>query len=1477
MPGGQKGVLLRQALSERSATLPKKTLRALFEELFYFLSGAEKSLLKIRSIDHLLLIVCSLSWLREKQRVHSCLSSKRRVCFRLFRSTLRFDFGAKEVVSLVVSLNSLHSCERFSASHILRACRDLIPKLVLVPNSHFSFRHPEDGTISYYLEMERQDSPISSEDIKLLKKELQTRLEAAIESIDHHLELPHNDEDTIRNSILLGQQIRAPTDSPQMIVQFQGQTKDELEFLITYLQVVKASMRDTPPEIQDQSTHVKFEHISTCVSGALGRHYKQISLFKARCAKEPFFRIDYSIDFLKAREFVSHCIDGAFGKVRDLNGGVICLQYDLLNQTKKLLVSGECKDDFLIDAFFSSIYPSSMKSLLEPSHITTAFHLLLALPQKKETKTILEGARQEVYFGFELSCGLSTDKIIHEARRIGIQEHEVAVVHLDLKGSSWCVTILLSHNDKERSAFIAWLEQTIEKAHHKIQSQHILKLAFCRPTLVLDPRIGADFISGTAIKMLYEGLTRLDPSGTPSLAAAEHVEISPDGCRYTFTLRPSVWSNGIPVTSHDFKYAWETALAPSFTTYSDYLFYPIKNARAVKRGLLPQEALGIHCPDGHTLVVDLEYPAPYFLELCSLWIYSPLCREMDIQRPGWAFYAGKDYVSNGPFTLASGDPQRHIDMIRNECYWDKDNVRLDGIHISIIEDIKTSLQLFKNGELDWIGQPLTEAPETLFKESGKPIYSQDIASISWLTLNVNHAPFQSKKIRHALCLALDRQSLISKCLYGDERPSHSILPLQISQLDPNLPLPYNPTLARQLFEEGLSDLGLQKNTLPQFQMLVSERAPYTMLAEEIARMWKEALGINVRVSPVKRKDFLPIRAKEHHDIALMTWGCWYNDPHYSLSVLSDIDLLVNPTKWPDSKLAEIVAKANGSQTLEERREHLRRGEAFVMEEMPIIPLCDSVYRYLKNDALDGVTFSSFGGIDFKWASLRNSAQKQESNELHFVLRSEPLSFDPRIGGKAISQLILFQLFEGLTRFNLSGKPQLAIARTIDISDDGTIYTFHLRPTKWSNGDELTAMDFEYAWKSVISPGHNSEYADAFFIIRNAKRAFKNECSIDDVGIRCLDAHTLQVTLEHPVPYFLDWTSNPLYSPIYQPIAKTTPEWARSVFPTFVSNGPYTIVEHRHSSHTILKKNPFYWNSYDSAKTEILRFSIVEDPVIAYNMFRAGKTDWFGTPFSIFTPHELLKKLKEDAILCTQPTSSTQRLECCVTKPHLASSKIRRALACSINRKELISIFFGDEPATSLVSKNLSLLSSPQFDDGNIEIAKQLFAQGCAELGYTKETYPPLSIIAGPPSKDLAEVLAKQLHTALGIQVQVEICELQTFLNRISSLTADLAIQGWLTSIRDQTYDLSLFKYKTRQTLTNWESPEFQLLLTDADATQNEKERTELLRRAELLLLQEMPAIPLIYKAHKYAKNPQIMGERFLPLGLVELKRFEKGH
>ena len=511
---------------------------------------------------------------------------------------------------------------------------------------------------------------------------------------------------------------------------------------------------------------------------------------------------------------------------------------------------------------------------------------------------------------------------------------------------------------------------------------------------------------------------------------------------------------------------------------------------------------------------------------------------------------------------------------------------------------------------------------------------------------------------------------------------------------------------------------------------------------------------------------------------------------------------------------------------------------------------------------------------------QSSPQRQTSDELHLYVDPEPVSLDPRLGESYMSQVVIHQLFEGLTRTGTQGEPEPAIAQAIDISEDRTTYTFRLRPTKWSNGDELTAMDFEYTWKSILNPSTASPLADTFFSIKNAQKAHKNECSLDDVGIRSLDKATLQVTLEHPAPYFLEWTSCPAYAPVHRTTVEQDKHWARHSFPTFICNGPYLLKEYRPGSHIILEKNPLYWNTQDCAKTKTVKFSILGDSLTAYNMFKAGDLDWYGSPFSIGMPSEIITALENEGILHSSPTGLTFRMDCCVTVPHLASPKIRKALACAINRKELVSYLLigGDRPATSLVTGAISLQQTPQFEDGNAELARQLFAEGCAELGYTKETYPPLVIATRARSKSVAEVISEQLQRVLGIRVRPELFDAHTFYKKRASCELELSLGGLGTCLRDPIYDLGYFKYHdTGLTSTNWQCPAYQHLLDASDTSTDETARREYLRQAEELLMKEMPAIPIVYEAEKYAKKANILGEEKPVVGgYFELKRLEKG-
>ena len=503
----------------------------------------------------------------------------------------------------------------------------------------------------------------------------------------------------------------------------------------------------------------------------------------------------------------------------------------------------------------------------------------------------------------------------------------------------------------------------------------------------------------------------------------------------------------------------------------------------------------------------------------------------------------------------------------------------------------------------------------------------------------------------------------------------------------------------------------------------------------------------------------------------------------------------------------------------------------------------------------------------------------EQKVLRFYLQSEPMSMDPRIGGNRMSQVVLRELFEGLMRIDSEGRPSYASAEKVEVSDDKLTYRFHLRPALWSNGMPVTAEDFAYAWKSMLAPDAPTAFSYAFYCIKNARKANMGLASLDEVGIRVEDDRTLTVTLEHPVPYFVELTSNPLYSPVCKAIVEKNPSWNHEAGPDFVSNGPFALEEWKHRHEIVLAKNEYYWDS-DSVPAQKMTFPILENPQTALNMYERGELDWVGDPFGDI-PLDAIAKLKAENKLKLRQIGSANWLEVNVKHPLLSSTKIRQALAMAINRQELADHLLqgGEKPAYTLVPATLTLLTKPTFKDNDKELAKVLFNEGLQELGLTKDAIPKVTLAhyCEPVHKALAEAIQQQWLKSLDLQVNLSAADRNSHLTRISNGEFDIAEITWYTFYHDPIYNLELLKYSTgshNYNGTHWEHPYFTELLNKSDCEPNLAARDDILREAEEFLMQEMPVIPLCYNTSKFVKNDAIFGESLSPIGMIELKNID---
>ncbi len=495
-----------------------------------------------------------------------------------------------------------------------------------------------------------------------------------------------------------------------------------------------------------------------------------------------------------------------------------------------------------------------------------------------------------------------------------------------------------------------------------------LKLNLTANPPSLNPFHGIDLNCRSLEKAIFEGLTRIAPSGKPELALAASLSISPNKTSYTFTLRDSYFSNGSKITAKHFEQSWKRAIAQGASCLRADLFYAIKNAKLAKMGVVPLDQVGIKALDDKHLLVDLEHPTPYFLDLIANPVFAAIYDEKD-----------KPEVFSGPFALKSWEQDRQIVLERNPWYWDRDSIQLERIVFSVIRDTSTALMMYEKGEFDWIGGIFTVLPiDALAKlEREGKLSSKPINGIYWLSLNTQSLPLNNAKIRKALSYALDREEIAKEILLGEIPTENLVAPKLLSK--EVLPYPNgNLEEAKRLLALGLEELGLSKEELPPLALSHSDISGQKKLAESIAAQWEKSLGIKVDLSGCEWNIFFSNLVSRQYQIGGCIWFSLFNDAAYTLEFFRDPGSRYNAAAWQNGEYQKLLELADSAQESDERLEYLRSAEDILLDDMPVIPLFMANYRFLIRDNLKGLFFSDLGDVDFKWAYLETKTPKHFS-------------------------------------------------------------------------------------------------------------------------------------------------------------------------------------------------------------------------------------------------------------------------------------------------------------------------------------------------------------------------------------------------------------------------------------------------------------------------------------------------------------------
>ena len=499
------------------------------------------------------------------------------------------------------------------------------------------------------------------------------------------------------------------------------------------------------------------------------------------------------------------------------------------------------------------------------------------------------------------------------------------------------------------------------------QAPHVLRMNINREPLTLDPRRGSELIGSTLHFILFEGLMRLHPDGSIHPAQAETVEISDDRKTYTFHLRDTVWSDGSPITALDFAVAWKRILAPDFPSANVHLFYPIKNAELAKKGDVSLEEVGIYVIDDKTLLVELEHPTPYFLELVSFCVFYPVSHQIDEQNPSWFCEAGPQFVSNGPFKLSSWKHNNEILFEKNPLYWESNQIFLDQIFVSMIGDEITALKMYENNELDIIGHSISRIPNeallTLYKR--KLLHFTDLPGTVVVCFNNSQFPFNNKNIRKAFSYAIHRKELVENITQlGEEIATNILSPALINHKNRSYFKDHDTQLALACFQKGLEELGVHAEEFPEIFYNYSLSDINHLMAQALQNQWAEVLGVKVTLRMNEHKVLLDNLKMKNYYIAQSFWIAQYNDPFSILERFKSKKNVKNPPGWEHPEYSRLLEKSALAPTAEDRLKNFEAAEELLMEEMPLAPLYHLKSAFMIKPHLSLLNYSPKGAFDY---------------------------------------------------------------------------------------------------------------------------------------------------------------------------------------------------------------------------------------------------------------------------------------------------------------------------------------------------------------------------------------------------------------------------------------------------------------------------------------------------------------------------------
>lgn len=476
----------------------------------------------------------------------------------------------------------------------------------------------------------------------------------------------------------------------------------------------------------------------------------------------------------------------------------------------------------------------------------------------------------------------------------------------------------------------------------------------------LDPQIVTTVPEDALLRNMFVGLVQVGPAGEALPGVATSWETSANGLVWTFHLRDSVWSDGVPLTANDFVYSLRRIMDPKTASEYASLLYPIKNGELVNTSKAPLEALGVRAIDAHTLEITLEHPAPFLPELAMHTTMMPVPEHV-VAKYGDKWSDPEHFVSNGPFRIVSWVPQKNIVAQKNPRYWDASKVCFDRVDFYPTEDRISAERQVQSGELDAQTQILGGRVAFLREPGRMPqyVHAAPGPDVYYLIFNFKSPKFQDVRVRRAMALAIDREFVADAITKGNWKATYNFVPVGMANHVAAAPPAWSKwTLAQRQAEARrlLAEAGYG----PGHPLKIEFMSPYIDARSNVTSVMFDlkAIGIEMKV----RNSEFQIQTQALHlgdfEFAMAGWFADYNDAMSFLNLLNSTDTM-NYGAYKNPAYDAFIDKANHEPDATKRAEYMQQAEAVVLDDIPVIPMYNTSNTSLVNPRVSGWQDSLF--------------------------------------------------------------------------------------------------------------------------------------------------------------------------------------------------------------------------------------------------------------------------------------------------------------------------------------------------------------------------------------------------------------------------------------------------------------------------------------------------------------------------------------